>query len=148
MPKLVRANQEPDFELHGQIVQFFLDNPSASDAQVHTWSTSLGVEPEIMEAAIYKLLSSLLRAIGKHNHIPDVSLDQIQLDQGIRIEMEHTDIPFIAKMIAKDHLVECPEYYTYLAKAESDCANGEMTDRTPLITVSSVLKNIKKAKGK
>ena len=145
MPKLVRANQEPDFELHGQIVQFFLDNPSASDAQVHTWANSLGIQPEVMEAAIYKLLSSLLRAIGKHNHVPDISLDPIQLDQGVRVEMEHTDIPFIAKMIAKDHLVECPEYYTYLAKAESDCANKEMTDKTAVVTVASVLKSIEEA---
>lgn len=145
MRRLVRANQEPDFELHGQIVQFFLDNPSASDAQVHTWANSLGVEPEVMEAAIYKLLSSLLRVIGKHNHVPDVSFDPVQLDQGVRIEMEHTDIPFIAKMIAKDHLVECPEYYTYLAKAESDCSREEKRDVPAVITVASVLKNIEEA---
>lgn len=143
--KLVRANQEPDFEIHTQIIQFFLDNPSASDAQVHTWANSLNVEPEVMEAAIYKLLSSLLRSIGKHNHVPDVTLDPVQLDQGIKVEMEHTDIPFIAKMIAKDHLIECPEYYTYLAKAESDCANKEMTDKTAVVTVASVLKNIEEA---
>lgn len=145
MRRLVRANQEPDFELHSQIVQFFLDNPSASDAQVHTWANSLGVEPEVMEAAIYKLLSSLLRIIGKHSHVPDVTFDPVQLDQGIKVEMEHTDIPFIAKMIAKDHLIECPEYYTFLAQAESDCKREEKQDVPAVITVASVLKNIEEA---
>ncbi len=140
---LVRASSV-EFDLEEQIIKFFLDNPSANDPQVHTWANSLRIEPEVMEAAIYRLLSGILRSIGKHDHVPDVSFDPIQLDQGIRTEMEHTDVPFIAKMIAKDHLVECPDYYTYLAKAESDCSRDENKEEPVLISASFKIKRAKR----
>ena len=38
---------------------------------------------------------------------------------GIRAEMEHTDDPAIAKIIAKDHLVELPDYYSRLKVMEA-----------------------------
>lgn len=37
---------------------------------------------------------------------------------GIKVEMEHTSDPDIAKEIALDHLTEDPEYYTHLAEME------------------------------
>lgn len=40
-----------------------------------------------------------------------------QLKIGIKIEMEHTRDPKIAKQIAMDHLAEDPHYYTKLKKA-------------------------------
>lgn len=59
--------------------------------------------------------------IGKHNNIPDDQFDSIQLEMGIKVEFEHTDIPEIAKAIAKDHLSECSDYYTRLEKMEKEC---------------------------
>ncbi len=43
--------------------------------------------------------------------------DPAQLAMGIRIELEHTPDPRIAKEIAMDHLVEDPRYYTKLKRA-------------------------------
>ena len=43
-----------------------------------------------------------------------------QLEMGIKIEMEHTDDPSVAKIIALDHLSEIPDYYTRLKKMEED----------------------------
>ena len=40
------------------------------------------------------------------------------LAQGIKVEMEHTDDPKVAKEIAMDHLSEDPEYYTKLKAIE------------------------------
>jgi hypothetical protein len=40
-----------------------------------------------------------------------------QLQAGIKVEMEHTDNPAVARKIACDHLSEDPEYYTKLAEA-------------------------------
>ena len=51
---------------------------------------------------------------------PDSDFDQDQLAAGIKVEMEHTDDPEIAKEIAKDHLTEDPEYYVKLATIEKD----------------------------
>jgi hypothetical protein len=59
--------------------------------------------------------------IGKHNDIPDSEFDKNELEKGIKIEMEHTDNPEIAKAIAKDHLSECKKYYTFLESMERKC---------------------------
>lgn len=52
----------------------------------------------------------------------DVSVDLIeeQLKMGVKVEMEHTDDPKIAREIAMDHLVEDPNYYTKLDKMENE----------------------------
>jgi len=49
-----------------------------------------------------------------------VSLEKIkkQHEKGIKVEMEHTDDKSIASKIAKDHLVELPDYYDRLEKIE------------------------------
>lgn len=41
-----------------------------------------------------------------------------QIRKGIKVEMEHTDDPAIAKEIAMDHEQEFPRYYTALDKME------------------------------
>jgi len=56
--------------------------------------------------------------LGKHNHVPDTSFDTDQLSAGTLIELEHTDNPAAAKAIAKDHLMEIPDYYTRLLRME------------------------------
>lgn len=49
---------------------------------------------------------------------PDSAFDQKQLLAGIKVEMEHTNNPLIAKEISKDHLTEFPDYYEELEKME------------------------------
>lgn len=41
-----------------------------------------------------------------------------ELKAGIAVEMEHTDIPAVARKIALDHLAEFPRYYSALAAME------------------------------
>ena len=54
----------------------------------------------------------------KKGNIPDSRFNKRQLKIGIRIEKEHTNSAKIAKMIAKAHLSEFPNYYTYLVPME------------------------------
>lgn len=51
-----------------------------------------------------------------------VSKDDIrkQLEMGVKVEMEHTTDPDIAREIAMDHLTEAPDYYTKLAEMEKN----------------------------
>jgi hypothetical protein len=42
----------------------------------------------------------------------------IQLEKGIKVELEHTNERSIAREIALDHIGEDPHYYNKLAKAE------------------------------
>ena len=48
----------------------------------------------------------------------DFEVDQIK--QGVEVEMEHTDDPYIALEIVLDHLTEADDYYTRLTKMESE----------------------------
>jgi hypothetical protein len=56
----------------------------------------------------------------KKSDAPDDQFDAEQLAMGIEVEKEHTDDPEIAKAIAKAHLSEIKDYYTRLAKMESE----------------------------
>lgn len=51
----------------------------------------------------------------KHN-IQDPSIVEKELEQGIKIEHEHTKDNNVARKIALDHLMEHPQYYTKLAE--------------------------------
>jgi len=66
---------------------------------------------------------------------PDSDFDPEQLAAGIKVEMEHTDDPDIAKEIAKDHLTEDPDYYRKLRKMElkesTDAHGHEHKDKGP-----------------
>ncbi len=55
----------------------------------------------------------------KHGNDSDKSFNKKQLKMGIEVEKEHSDDIKIRKQIAKAHLVENPEYYTYLKEMES-----------------------------
>lgn len=50
----------------------------------------------------------------------DDDFNQKELRKGTKVEMEHTNDPNIAKEIAKDHLMEDPEYYVKLKKMEGE----------------------------
>ena len=47
-------------------------------------------------------------------------LDKSELAMGIKVELEHTTCPIMARRIAMDHLSEIPDYYTRLDKMESE----------------------------
>jgi len=51
--------------------------------------------------------------------------DQIQLEKGTKIEMEHTDDEELAKQIASDHLDEFEDYYKELPKMEDKMKKKE-----------------------
>lgn len=82
--------------LKQKVIQFIKSNPNPDDDQVHA--------------------SSEL----KHGDDPDDMYDAQQLAMGIEVEKEHTDDPEMAKAIAKAHLYEIHNYYTRLAKIESE----------------------------
>jgi len=47
-------------------------------------------------------------------------LDPKEMAMGVKVEMEHTGDPALAKEIASDHLVEISDYYTRLKKMEAE----------------------------
>jgi hypothetical protein len=73
---------------------------------------------DTMLAVVFELLGALLKGVGKHKDVPDAEFDQEQLAKGVQVEKEHTNNEYVAKIIAKDHLKEIPDYYTRLTKME------------------------------
>lgn len=55
---------------------------------------------------------------GKADAVPESALPPEALAEGAAHEQEHTDDPATAKEIARDHLVEDPQYYDKLKKIE------------------------------
>lgn len=55
---------------------------------------------------------------GLADHKSDKDFSEKDLDEGKKVEREHTSDPSIAKEIAKDHLTEDKSYYEKLKKIE------------------------------
>lgn len=104
-----------------KIIKFLQDNKNPSDESVHAFATQLGLDASAVEADFYKIAS--IAANLKHGTDPDEKFDPEQLKMGIDIEKEHVDEEDIAKMIAKAHLAEFSNYYTYLKKMEDEMKN-------------------------
>lgn len=71
----------------------------------------------------------------------DVSVDHIedQMEMGVQVEMEHTNDSLLSKEIAKDHLVESPDYYTHLEEMEKKFESGQDTgDKEDLVKTTEV----------
>jgi hypothetical protein len=75
---------------------------------------------DINMPVIIAILLDLLQSFFMEGRSKDFDgpYDDDQLQQGAKVEMEHTDDPIIAVKIAKDHLAENAKYYTYLKKME------------------------------
>jgi len=101
-----------------KVIHFFRKNISPSDDDIHNLAKNLKIEHSVLEAEIYKLLGSFLGE-GK-SKLFEGKYDKEQLKMGIKVEMEHTTNPLLAKKIAFDHLAEIPDYYTRLAKMEKE----------------------------
>lgn len=112
-------------DLKDAVVDFLSKNPRPTDDEIHSLADKHKVEADDLEEIIYELLASLLRGVGKTKKTPDEKFNQKELKKGIEVEMEHTNDPYIAKLIAKDHLAELPDYYTRLVKMEKEAGLNE-----------------------
>ena len=56
-------------------------------------------------------------------------VDHVQLEKGIKVEMEHTKERKVAERIALDHLTEIPDYYDRLERMEREAKKEEAGDK-------------------
>jgi hypothetical protein len=59
-----------------------------------------------------------LDGLADREGVTPSDVDAEQLKNGIKVEMEHTSDPKIARQIALDHLTEDPDYYKKLSRME------------------------------
>ena len=103
------------------IMDFFADNPSPPDSEIHELSDKLGIDTHEFEGYIYSILGSFLGSgRAKQKGFTEKDADPEELKMGIKIETEHTNNLSIAKRITLDHLAEFSDYYTRLMKMEEE----------------------------
>jgi hypothetical protein len=103
---------------------FLATNDNPPDDKVHSFAEKLHMEPDDLETKIYKLFTSFTTKGKSKGKVLDV--DAKELDMGKIVEMEHTTDKRIAEKIARDHLVEIPDYYTRLAAMEAQAEKEGM----------------------
>lgn len=98
-----------------RVIEFFKENPNPPDKKVHALAGRLKIEPDDLEAIIYSILSDIIN----FPKAKESEVDAKELAMGVKVEMEHTKHPSIAKQIALSHLGEIGNYYTLLKKMET-----------------------------
>jgi len=111
-------DQEEQGAIQKSIMDFFKNNPSPDDEEIHALADKLKIDPHEFESKIYSVIGSFFGAGKAKDFKGDYDPEQIKM--GIEVEKEHTTDPAIAERIAKDHLAEIPDYYTRLKKMESE----------------------------
>ena len=119
LKNFLNEGSEADAKIYDAIMDFFADNPSPPDEDVHALADKLGIDEHKFEAYIYSILGSILgTGKSKKEKFTEKDADPKELAMGIKVEMEHTKNKIISKRIALDHLAELPDYYTRLNKME------------------------------
>lgn len=116
-----RRSEAESGKLNEDVLEFLRGNPNPTDDDVHKFVEGKGLDPHNIEPEFYKIAT--LVANLKHGNDDDSKFDAGELSDGIEIEKEHSDNPAVAKMIAKAHLAEFPNYYTALKQMEQELQN-------------------------
>lgn len=101
------------------------------DSEVHAIAEKAGISPHDLESYIYSLASAHVSEKdaaewkdkipgGKADKKKPSDFDPETIAKGIKVELEHTDDPELAKEIVLDHLTEFEDYYEALDKMEKE----------------------------
>lgn len=150
--KTVKENVEPSKDWTKnptiqKVVKFLVSNQNPSDDQVHKFAEEEKINVHQLESVFYFLATKTANMLSggrsAEKGITEADVDPKELAMGIKVEFEHCKCLHIAKKIALDHLAELPDYYSRLAKMESE---GEAQTETiqesfkPSIKESKIVK--------
>jgi len=106
------------------VVDFLMENPNPNDDQVHQFAEASGIDVHKLESIFYFLATKLAKVLreGRSNdkNLKEEDVDPKELAMGIKVELEHSSCPILAKKISLDHLSEIEDYYTRLKKMEKE----------------------------
>jgi hypothetical protein len=124
-----QLDNKPD-GIRDTIIRFFKEHQTIEDSEIHALADKLGIEHSEFEKQVYSVLKDILSGkFFKHWNAPDSKFDPKELAMGVNVEKEHTDNPEWAKIIAKAHLTELPNYYTLLDAMEKEGKKQKMEMR-------------------
>lgn len=103
----------------------FISEPGADNSKWEEFIKDADVENKVAVQMLISLANSFFSAgKSKSEEAASVSYDEEQLEQGTKVELEHTTNAIIAEKIAKDHIAEIPDYYTRLEYMEKAALAG------------------------
>lgn len=114
----VKVNGVQDDNLLDAIVALYLKQDKVSESDMNKLAKQANITIDQFYGVLDQFFRNLIRGVGKHAQVPDEHFDKHELEMGVKVEKEHTSDPYIAKIIAKDHLMELPDYYTRLQRME------------------------------
>ncbi len=103
--------------LKAKLIKRFHSDKKVTKKEISDIAKDNFFKEEEVDEVIYNILSDFLfRTRDKR----EIEVDKAELEMGIEEEMEHTDDPEIAKIIALDHLYSVKNYYTLLKYVEKE----------------------------
>jgi predicted DNA-binding WGR domain protein len=123
-----KEGRDPPQEVkQGCLFDDILGNNRPFDGSVQTAATADATK----EAADIGLKNLTVGEVfhGKAEGEPDSKYSPKQIQEGVKVEKEHTPNPAVAKTIAKDHLEEIPNYYVPHLKEMEEEAKKETEEK-------------------
>lgn len=146
--KILLEQENKMDKIHNKIIDFFIQEKTPNDKQVHDFAEKEGIPPDEMEGHIYMILGDILSG-GKSSTFKG-TYDPKELAMGINVEQEHISIKnrTVAEKIAKDHLAEIPDYYSRLTKMEKEAGVEEGQHLNELFIQQGEIEAMSKGKQK
>jgi len=110
------STKSKDF-LKAILIKRFHSDKKVTIKELEQIATKNNVSVDELNLIVYDILNDFLFRSSNKNKI---EVDKKELDLGIQHELEHTDEPEIAKIIALDHLYSVKNYYSLLKYIDND----------------------------
>jgi hypothetical protein len=115
---------EERIDLQDRLAEFLTQHPNPSKEELKTWIKANNWKADYVIEELSRLAAQQVSFLYNGEWVKSKKrmgeVDPKQLKLGIKIEMEHTSNPMVAKRIALDHLAEIKDYYTRLVKMEEE----------------------------
>ena len=110
------ATKSKDF-LKAVLIKRFHGDKKVTPSELKEIADKNNVSVEEINLVVYDILNDFL---FRNRNKKKIEVDKNELEMGIKHELEHTDEPEIAKIIALDHLYSVKNYYSLLKYIDND----------------------------
>jgi len=106
-----------DQSIKAEIIKLFKSPGPIKDSDVHALAERLQIPSDQIEDHIYNILRSFLA--GGKSQGKETNIEPATLQEGMKVESEHSEDPDVQRKIVEDHIAEDPKYYEKLKQVEA-----------------------------
>lgn len=99
------------------LIKRFHSDKKVTKKELETIASKNNISLDEINVIVYDILNDFL---FRNRNKKEIEVDKKELELGIKHELEHTDEPDIAKIIALDHLYSVKNYYSMLKYIDKD----------------------------